>query len=479
VARSKKHKLALLWFRRDLRLTDNPALAHALEQSEQVIPVYIHAPEEEAPWQPGAASCWWLHHSLAALAQALRKQDSRLVFLQGPSASALRHMIAHTGASAVFWNRLYEPALIRRDTAIKRELNEQGIEAQSFNAALLVEPPFVLTQSGTPYKVFTAFYKACQQLPQPRVPGRTPRQFRPATRWPVGDKLADLQLLPQHPWIKKFDAYWQPGEAGARKRLNAFTDKVVDYPTARDLPGTDGVSYLSAHLHFGEVSPQQIWHSVTSSVAPAKCEVYLRQLVWRDFAHYVLYHFPETTQENFRREFDQFPWRRDKKILRAWTHGRTGIPLIDAGMRELWQCGWMHNRVRMNVASYLTKNALIHWLEGARWFWDTLVDADLANNTMGWQWSAGCGVDAAPYFRIFNPVRQAERFDAQGVYVSTWIPQLKALPNKFIHAPWQTPPEQLKRAEIDLNKDYCLPVLDLKKTRDRALAAYEAMRSYQ
>jgi len=396
---------------------------------------------------------------------------------RGGSAATLRSLIDSSGASAVYWNRLYEPALVRRDTEIKRELTQAGVEAQSFNAALLTEPWQILTGAGTPYKVFTAFYRACGDRFSPREPAPAPRRFRPASRWPATQELGKFRLLPTIPWDQGLAATWQPGEAGAARRLRRFCEDTVDeYTTTRDQPARTGVSYLSPHLHFGEISPHQIRHAVLAGGMRADHETYLRQLVWRDFAHYLLFHFPDTPQANFRPEFDHFPWRRNKKLLRAWCRGETGIPLIDAGMRELWHTGWMHNRVRMNVASFLTKNALLHWLDGARWFWDTLVDADLANNTLGWQWSAGCGADAAPYFRIFNPVRQGERFDPHGEYIKKWLPQLEKLSSKHIHMPWKTPPEHLKRAEIDLVSDYCLPAVDLQTSRDEALAAYKAMR---
>jgi deoxyribodipyrimidine photo-lyase len=471
--------VGIVWFRRDLRVADNPALVRALEDADFLVPVFIHAPEEEAPWAPGAASRWWLHHSLSALQDQLRRQRSELIIRRGPSAEALLALAKATGARTVYWNRLYEPAARQRDSRIKHILRDAGIRAESFNGALLAEPWEVLGSNG-PYKVFTPYWKACLRRHTPADPLPAPRSLRPPPGWPDGEPLAALGLLPRIRWYTGLAGAWTPGLQGAGGELRRFLGKALDdYPRQRDYPAVAGTSRLSPHLHFGELSARQVWHDVRAAGGGEHgAEAYLRQLGWRDFGHQLLYHFPRTTDQPFREDFAEFPWRQqDEPLYRAWIHGQTGIPLVDAGMRELWATGFVHNRVRMNVASFLTKNARLHWLSGARWFWDTLVDADLANNTLGWQWTAGCGADAAPYFRIFNPVRQGERFDPHGTYVKRWIPELKRVPDRYVHAPWSAPPDVLSDAGIELARDYPYPVLDLKQTRAQALEAYQQFRN--
>jgi deoxyribodipyrimidine photo-lyase len=473
--------IALVWFRRDLRLTDQPALQAAAAACDAIVPVFVHAPEEEAPWQPGAASRWWLHHSLLALDDSLRRLGARLIVRRGPALAALVTLARETGAQAVFWNRVYEPALIARDTKIKQALTVEGLRAESFNALLLREPWEVMREDRAPYKVFTPYWKASLALAPPEPPSGRPR-LRPDALRLASAPVDSLGLLPRIRWDSGLARNWTPGEAGATRRLRLFAERLLaGYPGTRDEPAVDGVSRLSPHLHFGELSPRQLWHTVQAAAMEGRNErqagAYLRQLAWRDFAHHLLYHFPRTPEHPFRPEFQSFPWRgHDTPLWQAWTRGLTGIPLVDAGLRELWATGWMHNRVRMNVASWLTKNAGIHWLEGARWFWDTLVDADLANNTLGWQWTAGCGADAAPFFRIFNPVLQGRRFDAKGGYVRRWLPELAALPDAHIHAPWLAPEPVLRAAGIVLGRDYPRPVLDLARTRETALAAFRTLR---
>jgi deoxyribodipyrimidine photo-lyase len=398
-------KTSIVWFRLDLRLADNPALNAAVKRGGAVVPVFIWAPEEESPWPPGAASRWWLHESLTSLDTTLRTRGSRLIIRRGPSLETLRELISETGAELIFWNRRYEPALIARDKKI-----EDLLPVKSFNSALLIEP----WELPKPYRVFTPFWRACLGQIKPSAPLPVPRQIpAPRTR-PESLPLASLGLQPKVDWAAGFRQAWQPGEAGANKQLRRFKRAALTgYRSGRDRPDIIGTSRLSPHLHFGEISPRQVWYSA------AKAE-YLRQLGWREFAHHLLFHFPHTTDAPLRADFATFPWRHDAKALKAWQHGMTGFPLVDAGMRELWTTGWMHNRVRMVVASFLVKDLLIPWQEGARWFWDTLVDADLANNTLGWQWTAGCGADAAPFFRVFNPAFQAEKFDPRGVYIRRW-----------------------------------------------------------
>ncbi|MEO8809846.1 MAG: deoxyribodipyrimidine photo-lyase [Rhodanobacter sp.] len=465
---------ALVWFRRDLRLADNPAWSAACAGHEQVLPVFIHA--DEGPWSPGAASRWWLHHSLAALDEDLRKLGGDLHLLRGEPLDVLRELIAQSGACAVYWNRLYEPATVARDTRIKSALRDEGIDTHSHEADLWCEPWQIATQQDQPYKVFTPYWRnlrpqlqPVEPLPAPTVPGW--RQL------PDGLPLAALGLLPRIDWAGGLHDHWQPGEAGAGEMLELFGDDAIgDYAHARDVPARHGTSRLSPHLHFGEISPRQIHFELdrrargTDAKRRPDIEPYLRELGWREFAHHLLYHFPQTPTENFNSRFDGFSWAdADPSLLERWQQGRTGIPLVDAGMRELWHTGWMHNRVRMIVGSFLTKNLRQHWHHGARWFWDTLVDADLANNTLGWQWVAGCGADAAPYFRVFNPVTQARKFDPQGIYLRRWLPELADAPLPLLYEPWKDP-ALLKRS------GYPAPMVDLAASRLEALDAYKANR---
>ncbi len=466
--------IALLWFRRDLRLADNLALAAALNAHDEIVPVYIHALDEEAPWQPGAASLWWLHHSLVALDADLRRRGSALQIRRGPASDTLRTLVRETGAQAVYWNRLYEPAAIVRDTRIKKVLRADGVDAQSFGGALLFDPWDIVTAQGEPYKMFTPFWRNARAKLAMRPPTKVPRQLRaPSLRANLA--IATLDLLPRIPWDAGFHDAWQPGEAGARKMLRRFADRAVgDYATRRDFPGEAGTSRLSSHLHFGEISPMQIvWTLQEKSAGSAKrrlgTEAYIRELGWREFSHHLLYHFPKSANANLNATFDLFPWaRKMPEQTHRWQRGETGIPIVDAGMRELWATGWMHNRVRMLTASFLTKNLRQHWLIGARWFWDTLVDADLANNTQGWQWTAGTGADAAPYFRIFNPVTQGLRFDPDGDYVRRWVPELRGFVGKSIHEPWSDP------ARLRASGYPREPLVELGASREAALAAYRA-----
>ncbi|WP_282297243.1 deoxyribodipyrimidine photo-lyase [Stenotrophomonas sp. PS02289] len=462
---------ALIWFRRDLRLQDNPALHAALEAGHTPIPVYIHAPHEEGAWAPGEASNTWLHRSLAALDADLQARGSTLVLRQGDSQAELQALIAETGAEAVYWNRKYEPATQPRDATIKRELREQGIDAQSCNGSLMFEPWDLATQQGGPYKVFTPYWRNALtrlHIPAPlKLPDTLPVHKTRSL------SLADLKLTPTLNWDQQFWEHWQPGEAGAQEALTVFIDGALNgYRQQRDLPDRVGTSLLSPHLHFGEISPWQIVRRLEaerSAGRDADIDGYIRELGWREFSYHLLHHFPNTPEHNLNPRFDSFPWARDNPTqLAAWQQGRTGIPIVDAGLRELWATGYMHNRVRMLVASFLCKHMRQHWLHGARWFWDTLVDADLANNTMGWQWVAGTGADAAPYFRIFNPVTQAQKFDPNARYITRWVPELAPLPVKARFAPWQTP---------DLLAQYApsypaLPIVDLAAGRDAALTAY-------
>ena len=468
---------AIIWFRRDLRLDDNPALQAALEAGHVPIPLYIHAPDEAGEWAPGAASSAWLHHSLAALDQQLRQRGSRLLLRQGRSQEVVQQLLQQTGASAVYWNRRYEPATVQRDTGIKLQLRQDGLDVRSFNASLMLEPWQLATGQGTPYRVFTPFWRNALTRLQPPLPLPAPKQLPPLPDDLASEELQALQLSPALGWDHGFWEHWQPGSDGAAELLEAFVEGALQgYREGRDRPDHTGTSRLSPHLHFGEISPWQIWRAlegVRCAANSADIDSYQRELGWREFAHHILHHFPETPNHNFDKRMDHFEWAADNpELLQAWQQGRTGIPIVDAGMRELWHTGYMHNRVRMLVASLLCKQARQHWRHGARWFWDTLVDADLANNSMGWQWVAGTGADAAPYFRIFNPVTQAKKFDREARYISRWLPELQALPVAMRFAPWEHP-----QALAELAPDYPQrPLLDLAEGRERALEAHSRLR---
>ena len=478
---------SILWLRRDLRLDDHPALHAALRDGERLVPLYIHAPDEESSWPPGAASRWWLHHSLTALDEALRARGSRLWIASGDSLVELRRVIAATGARAVHWSRLYDPSTRERDGRIKQALRADGLRVESHPGALLFEPWEIATGKGEPYRVFTPFWKSgLGRLARLAAPIPAPETLPPSPEHAdtegASPAITSLALLPRLPWDGGLRTTWTPGERGARARADAFIDsRILTYGQARDLPSHPGTSQLSPHLHFGEIGPRRLLSQLAERIGDptaAPAEPFTRELGWREFAHHLIYHFPHTTDAPLDTRFVDFPWRTEdsERLLTAWQRGRTGIPLVDAGMRELWHTGWMHNRVRMVVASFLTKNLRLPWQEGTRWFWDTLVDADLAANTLGWQWSAGCGADAAPYFRIFNPVLQGERFDPDGAYVRRWCPELTRLPNRSIHQPWTAPAALLRQCGIHLGIDYPTPVVDLKASREAALAAYESIK---
>ena len=469
----------IVWFRQDLRLEDNPALIAASETGAPVIPLFLWAPEEEGEWPPGGASKWWLHHSLRSLEQRLKTASRGLILRKGPTLQNLRALLAETRATAVFWNRRYEPAIINRDTRIKNALRQEGIQVQSFNAALLNEPWDIRNSSGKPFQVFTAFWRHCLQSTHPPQPLPAPLRIPAPSSWPASQKLEELELLPVPDWAGGLRASWEPGEAGATKQLDRFLARAYeDYPQGRDRPAVQGTSQLSPHLHFGEISPRQVWHALAKlNVRGWRESQFISELGWREFSHHLLYHFPKTPVEPLRPEFARMKWRQNNTWLLAWQKGLTGYPLVDAGMRQLWHTGWMHNRVRMVVASFLVKDLLMDWQQGARWFWDTLVDADLAQNTLGWQWTAGCGADAAPFFRIFNPVTQGEKFDPNGEYVRQWIPELKALPDKWIHQPFNAPPDVLQRAAIELGSIYPEPIVKHVIAREVALEAFQRLKA--
>ena len=453
--------VSILWFRRDLRIHDNAALQWVCDNSTEVIPIYIHSLEEEKPWQPGAASRWWLHNSLLALEKKLADHGLKLKYFCGDSEAVISKIIEESNASSLVYNRLYEPHLYKRDLSIEKKLQEK-IEVLSFDNSLFFAPGTVLNNQQLPYRVFTPFYKKIRPL---LTPGHVEHNSVSlisgleslkdvAVR--SAQTLSSLNLLDEHNWHEKLHSHWRPGEERAFELLDIFMDDAIShYDVERNMPSIEATSRLSPYLHFGEITAQQICHSIWPllegqghSKAAQSAEVFLKQLVWREFAHNVLWHFPETATEPMDKRYKKSFWRRSKADYEAWTKGETGVPIIDAGMKQLWETGWMHNRVRMIVSSFLTKNLGLNWLQGANWFWDTLVDADLANNSLGWQWVAGCGVDAAPYYRVFNPNTQTKRFDSSFRYIDTWLPEHNEL-------------------------DYPQPMIDLASSRDQALDRYK------
>ncbi|WP_448203434.1 cryptochrome/photolyase family protein [Azospirillum sp. sgz302134] len=473
----------IVWFRNDLRLADNPALSAAAESGAPVIPLYIREDDPSDPWLPGGASRWWLRGSLERLGKALAALGSPLVLRSGEPGAVLDALIAETGAGTVLWNRRYAPAAIARDRRVKEGLKARGLEAHSHNAGLLFEPWTVRTKTGGPFKVFTPFWRCLQSLPEPPRPTRAPDRLTAPTLPIRSERLEDWGYLPTKPdWAGGLRETWTPGEEAARERLADLLDgPVAQYPTLRDRPDTDGTSALSPHLAFGEIGPRQVWHAARHA-AEARPELaagvlaFLRELGWREFNHHLLHTFPELPDTPLDGRFARFPWGSDDTLMRAWQRGLTGYPIVDAGMRQLWRTGWMHNRVRMIAASFLIKDLLLPWQAGEAWFWDTLVDADLANNAANWQWVAGCGADAAPFFRIFNPTLQGEKFDPEGDYVRRFVPELARVPARWIHKPWEAPATVLREAGVTLDRDYPRPVVDHGAARDRALAAFEALK---
>lgn len=465
-------KKTLFWFRQDLRLSDNPGLFEAANQGE-VLAVYI-LDESQKDFKLGAASRLWLHHSLTALNKQLQ---NKLNIYQGQAETIISNLIKEHQLEAVYWNRCYEPWRITQDSAIKSAFKSTPIDCMSFNGSLLWEPWEVLKDDGTPYKVFTPFYKRCLSTHSWREPLPRPMTLN-LIKDPASNLNADdLALLPKINWGESLSKHWVIGEAGAQERLSEFIDDGLQhYKEGRDFPAKKNVSRLSPHLHFGEISPNQVALAILAqqsnpAIPTQETEHFLRELGWREFSYSLLYHFPELPWKNFQEKFDKFPWQTNEAYLKAWQNGQTGYPIIDAGMRELWQTGYMHNRVRMIVGSFLVKNLLQHWHHGEKWFWDCLVDADLANNSASWQWVAGSGADASPYFRIFNPVLQGKKFDPNGEYTKHFVPELKALPPAYLHHPWDAPEYVLKQAGIILGETYPYPIVDLQASRTRALEA--------
>ena len=469
----------IFWFRQDLRTVDLPGLNAAAATGRPVLALYILDEKTPGDWAPGGAARWWLHHSLAALAQELRECGTELVLRRGDSAAVLNDIIAETDADTVYCSRQYAPWAAQLEQSLHADFEPRGIEFKRFPGHLMHEPGSVRTGAGDPFRVFTPFWRACRALPEPPEPKSLPADALWHTPLPQSDDLADWGLLPRQPdWAADWPNHWQPGAEGARQRLRHFLDEHLhDYADKRDFPGEPGTSRLSPHLHHGEISPRSVWHATREFAAghPASqnaADKFLAELGWREFSYHLLAFFPEIPEKSFKAAFEEFPWSGTQAQLKAWQRGQTGYPIVDAGMRELWATGYMHNRVRMVTASFLTKHLLIDWRAGERWFWDTLVDADLASNSAGWQWVAGSGADAAPYFRIFNPTTQGERFDPAGDYVRHWVPELRNLPDKHLHKPWDAPQAVLSEAGVKLGDDYPEPIVEHRGAREAALAAY-------
>jgi deoxyribodipyrimidine photo-lyase len=464
----------VMWFRQDLRLADNPALTNALEDGK-TLPIFILYNVNSKEHLNGAASKWWLHHSLIKLNKSLK---NKLCFFIGNPMDILDEISKQYKISNIFWNRCYEPWRVKRDKKIKKYFNDQNVNVNTFNGSLLWEPWNVSKKDGTPYKVFTPYYrKGCLNSDKPRMPLPAPNLSNLISIDNHDLKIEDLELMPKHNWYNKMISLWSPGEEGAHSKIEEFiSNGLNNYKEGRNFPSNQNVSQLSPHLHFGEVSPNQVWYRAKTKEGKLgikkDLDHFLSELGWREFSFNLLYHFPFLPKENLQKKFDNFPWNNDKDKLKKWQRGLTGYPIVDAGMQELWQTGYMHNRLRMVVGSFLVKNLLLHWHHGERWFWDCLIDADLANNSAGWQWIAGSGADAAPYFRIFNPITQGQKFDPDGKYTRKYLPVLNDMPDKFLFNPWEAPEDVLKSAGIKLGENYPLPIVEIGSSRQKALEAF-------
>ncbi|MGE9291069.1 MAG: cryptochrome/photolyase family protein [Puniceicoccales bacterium] len=469
----------IVWFRKDLRIRDNAALAAAMAEDRPILPVFIWEEREEGDWSPGSASRLFLQEALASLGKDLRSHGLKLILRSGRSQEVLASLLEETGAEGVYWNRRYTPFALRVDAEVKKWLREQNRVAESFNASLLFEPWTLSTQQGKPYQVFTPYWKSARRVERPEPVKVDLRKLKLPGSFPKSETLDALGLVPDHPWVDKVSQYWEVGEQAALDRLREFLRQdVEDYREARDIPSVRGTSKLSGYLHWGLIGPRQIWQELIEAgkEESAGGQCFLAEIGWREFAYHVLYHFPDTPDRPLREKYEDFPWEEKSEVLELWRKGRTGYPIVDAGMRQLWEEGWMHNRVRMIVGSFLVKHLLHSWSHGARWFWDCLVDADLASNTLGWQWSGGCGADAAPYFRVFNPMTQGEKFDPEGEYVRRYVPELANLPASVIHQPWEASDRVLREAGVRLGHDYPRPMIDHRQGRERALKAFEKVK---
>ena len=472
----------IVWFRDDLRLSDHPALSAAAKAGAPIVGLYVLDEESRGLRPLGGAARWWLAQSLRRLQASLQAAGSNLVLRRGTAAKVIPELARAAKASAVFWNEIGQLPHLAIAKTVEAELAKAGIEGQSFPGDLLASPRDIRNKDGRGLRVFTPFWRRLQALGE--VPAPLPAPNRLSTiAGIVSETLEDWKLDPHQPdWAGGLRESWTPGEAAAQRRLKDFlADRLRGYAGERDRPDRAGTSALSPHLRFGEISPRQIWHAARFAAAerPAlssDADKFLSELGWREFCRHLLHDNPELATTNLQPAFDAFPWKHDAKALAAWQRGRTGYPIVDAGMRQLWRTGVMHNRVRMVVASFLVKHLLIDWREGEQWFWDTLVDADAGSNPANWQWVAGCGADAAPYFRVFNPVLQGEKFDPEGTYVRRWVPELARLPAKLIHQPWRATPLELRSADVEFGRSYPEPIVDHARGRERALAAYATVR---
>ena len=474
----EKNKLSIFWFRQDLRLADNPGLSEAISKGI-VLPIYIYDDINSNEYEMGSASKWWLHNSLEKLNDSL---NNKLSVYKGDALKILESLTKSYDVESISWNRCYEPWRIKRDKNIKSEIEKKGIEVNTFNGSLLWEPFNILKTDGTPYRVFSPYYrKGCLNAAPPRIPLKSPEisslfkdEYNELT-------IEDLSLIPKVHWFDEMEKLWKPGEVGAQEKLYDFLDDgLFGYKEGRNFPSQKNVSQLSPHIHLGEISPNQVWYAAKQKEDETGIEKdlahFLSELGWREFSYNLLYHFPTLPRENLQKKFDNFPWQENTDFSDKWKKGHTGYPIVDAGMRELWQTGYMHNRVRMIVGSFLVKNLLLHWHEGEKWFWDCLIDADLASNSASWQWVAGSGADAAPYFRIFNPISQGIKFDPEGEYTKKFLPELRDLPIKYLYSPWEAPADVLEQANIKLGENYPKPIVDLKESREKALDAFDKIR---
>ena len=470
---SEAGAVALVWFRQDLRLTDNPALLAAVEAG-RVLPVFVLDDEAAGEWAYGGAHRWWLHGSLCSLRADLAKLGAELVLRRGTAAQIIPELVAACGATAVHAGQMTEPWARAQDAAVGAALPD-GVSLHLHRAGTLFELGTIRTKTGGMFGIYSPFAKAARLQPPPASPRPAPKHV-PGVAAP-SDDLETWGLLPTKPdWAGGMREAWQPGERAAQARLKQFLSKsLADYPAGRNIPGEDRTSRLSPHLHWGELSPAQVWHAAAHAGSGEALDAFQFELLWHEFSANLLLQSPTMAEQSQRAAFAKLRWRNDPAGLRAWQQGRTGVPIVDAGMRQLWSIGWMHNRVRMITGSFLVKHLLVSWLDGERWFWDTLVDGDMAVNAQSWQWVAGTGVDSQPFFRVFNPVTQSTKFDAHGAYIRHWVPEVAGLPDHWIHAPWTAPADVLAQAGVTLGETYPAPIVALEKGRDRALAAFHAM----
>lgn len=481
IAENSSSAPVLVWFRKDLRLQDNPSLHAALTAKKEIIPVFIWDEEEGGQWSPGAASRWWLHYALESLGREIEKLGGNLILAKGKAVDLIPKIAQAHHADKVLYGRAYDPPGLATQEKVEESLDLAGIDTESFNASLLQEPWETKNGSGNPFQVFTPYWRKSRPIIY-----REPAKYSPPKllfyKSPIPKhSLDDLGLLPDHSWHNKLADHWVVTESAAHEQLERTVNEVThSYATRRNHPSVDGTSRLSPYLAWGLISPRQICHGVLQADAEGSQRgenKFLVEIGWREFSYHLLYHFPSIPDQPLRPKYAAFPWLQDRENLKRWQFGNTGYPMVDAGMRQLYETGWMHNRVRMVVASFLVKHLLISWTEGARWFWDTLVDADLASNTQGWQWAAGCGADAAPYFRIFNPITQGEKFDTRGIYAKRWIPSLDKLPSKWVFRPWEASAAMREDTGVDLGGNYPEPCVDHSAGRARALAALATLKT--